>query len=235
LLLSQILIAAVAADEPIGSDTLTATMRGEADEPDNGGSVSGGGAGDPVPADAAPRPPAAHPALPASITTVLPPQRRHTRRWFLGAIAAVVAGAGGGVAAAFTRRQPRPVVHPAPQLLLDAYAAEQQLTRSAVLTARAEPAARARLLQLRRDHEAHAAALRAQLAPFAKPSRAARRRAAARARAVATTSAAMAAAEGRAATAASARAVRLAVSDPVTATVLATISACEAGHVQLLR
>lgn len=197
-------------------------MNEEPDEPGSGG--------EPAP----PPRPAGVPTVPAE--PLERQRRRHTRRWFLAGAGAVLVGAGGGVAAAFGQRRPRPVPHPPPQLLVDAYVAEQRLVASAAATARAAPAEeRVVLAQLRRDHEAHSAALRAELARFDHPSRVARRRATALAGRTVTTPAALAALEARAAGQAAGRANELAASHPVPATVLASIAGCESGHVQLLR
>lgn len=194
-------------------------MRDEGDEP--GSHCEPGGRGDPGESEPA-------------VAAAPPPTRRHTRRWFLAAAGAVLVGAGGGVGAAFARRPPRPVPHRPPQPLVDAYAAEQRLIDSAAATARADSAKRAVLAQLRRDHAAHLAALRAQLSGYDHPSRAARRRAAASAGRLATSTAALSAAEADAAGRAAARANQLAASHPITATLLASIAACESGHFTLL-
>jgi hypothetical protein len=120
-------------------------------------------------------------------------------------------------------------------VLLDAYAAERRLVDSAAATARAESGASEVVTELRGDHEAHLSALRAQLARFDPPSRAARRRATELAGRPVTASAALAGAERVAAQHAAARANQLAAAEPVTATLLASIAACESGHVLLLQ
>jgi hypothetical protein len=160
---------------------------------------------------------------------------RRNRRWFLAAGGAVVVGAGAGVGADFLRRRPRPPSpHPPPQAFVDALVTEQRLLASVSVTSRRQPSLAPRLGQLRRDHHAHVATLRAALAPYDRPTRAARRRALAAASPIAETSDALAAAEGDAATRAAERASRLAAADPVLATLFASIAACETTHVHIL-
>jgi hypothetical protein len=203
-------------------------MRDEGDEPGTDGPPQPAGV-EPQPGGVGPQPSSVG-AQPAAV----PQEGAHPRRWFLATAGAVVAGAGGGVAA-FARRSARPIPHRPPQVLLDAFAAEQRLIASAGATARAEPAARSVLTQVRNDHQAHLAALRAQLSRFDPPTRAAQRRATAHAGASVTARAALADAERTASAHAAARAFQLASAEPTTATLLASIAASEAGHVLLLQ
>jgi hypothetical protein len=159
---------------------------------------------------------------------------RHTRRWFLAAGGAVVVGAGAGVGADLLRHRPRPIPHPPPQVFVDALVTEQRLLASVSSTGRNQPSLAPRLGQLRRDHRAHVAALRAALAPYDRPTRAARRRALASASPIADTSEALADAERAAAGRAAERASRLAAADAVMATLFASIAACETTHVHVL-
>lgn len=159
---------------------------------------------------------------------------RPSRRWFLAAGGAVVVGAGGGVAADFLRRPHRPAPHPPPQVLVDALASEQRLLTSIASITRGQPSLGSRLGQLRRDHLAHVSALRAALTPYDRPTRAARRRATAAAGPTAGTVHALATAERVAARRAAERASRIAAADPVVATLLASIAACETTHIHVL-
>jgi hypothetical protein len=157
-----------------------------------------------------------------------------SRRWVLAVGGAVAVGAGGGVAADFLRRAPRPLPHPPPQVLVDALVTEQRLLASVTSTGHRAASLAPRLGQLRRDHQAHASALHAVLAPYDRPTRAALRRAAASAGPTADTAHALADAELEAARRAAERASRLAAADPVIATLLASIAACETTHLHVL-
>lgn len=149
-----------------------------------------------------------------------------TRRAVLwSGLGVVAAGAGAGVGVLLPAHPAQPRTR-APQPLLDALAAEQRLV--AVLSeASTDESLREPMALARADHLAHLEAIRAMLAAFAPT-----------AAAVSTPAAgppsreALRAAEAQAASAAAARA---AVLSGRTATVLASIAACEATHAELFR
>jgi hypothetical protein len=150
-----------------------------------------------------------------------------SRRWFLAGGAAVLLGGGGGAAAALLRDEkpaPPPV---APPELLAAAAAERRLIADLDATTGGTPAVRRVIVSARADHAAHLAALTRLLAGY-------RRTAATRPGAVRgtpRTRAELRAAEERAAAAAAAHAATL---PGGLAALLASISACEASHAELL-
>lgn len=157
---------------------------------------------------------------------------RHTRRWFLAGTGAVLLGAGGGVAADFTRKRPAAAPNPPPRALVEALHAEQGLV-NAVTRAGVDPGPdAARLRQIERDHRQHLAAVQAALAQY-DPLKPAPRAS----RAPATTgprpmpAATLRKAEAAAAHDGATRAGRLRGRN---ATLLASIAACEATHVELL-
>lgn len=157
------------------------------------------------------------------------------RAALLGGAAIAVAGAGGVAAGVLTRKgrtTPRP--RPAPGALVDALRAEESLVADATAALAADASLRPLVTQIRRDHQAHVAALRAALAPYDPPATAAppgaapgsnptspapRGRSGLRTR------------EQQAASAGTRRALRL---DGRAAALVASIAACEAGHGELL-
>lgn len=154
-----------------------------------------------------------------------PDPRSPGRRAFLvGASAAVVVGAGAGVAAGFAWAKPQPAPPPpVPAALVAAIAAEAVLL--AVIDSIADPSQARLLAAVRADHVAHEAALRALVpqgsAPYEVP----------KPTSAVTTFGGLAARERTAATQAARRA---AAADGTLAVLLASISACEAGHAELL-
>jgi hypothetical protein len=147
----------------------------------------------------------------------------------LGTAAVALLAAGGGVGYAFWRTRRRHPSPSAPAGLLAASRAEHALVAEfdAALAAGAAPPALLRTL--RRDHAQHAAAIDAAIAertgspPFSSASSAP---------ATATTRADLLDLERAATSAATRRALTLSGRD---ATLLASIAACEATHVELLR
>jgi hypothetical protein len=161
-------------------------------------------------------------------------RRGPSRRTFLvGGGVAVLAGAGGGVGAAFAQSKPRPPVPPPPPAdLLAALAAERTLIASVAAALSARPASRAVLAQIHADHEAHARALEAAIAPTTvRPDPAASPLPSSSPPPPVPGTAALRAAETAAAHTAASRA---AASTGRNATLLASISACEATHAELL-
>lgn len=151
------------------------------------------------------------------------------RRFLLGSAAAIVAAGGGGAAAALLHSRPAQTPELAPQtptLLLAAVAAEEDLI--AAIDAAGNAAA---LAHLRADHVAHREALlgavrlarRGSASPTPTSSSAPVPR---------LTLTQLGEAEAAAATAAAATASKLLGAD---AALLASISACEASHAELLR
>lgn len=161
---------------------------------------------------------------------VLPAARpRHTRRWFLAGTGAVLLGAGGGVAAEFARKQPKPPPNPPPMALVAAQTAEQNLLLDAQRTLKRSGADAARLSQIEGDHRLHLQALRAALTRY-DPLPKRRRRLSTRIAGPLGISA-LRKAESAAARDGAARARQLRGRD---ATLLASIAACEATHVEVL-
>lgn len=163
-----------------------------------------------------------------------PETRRHPRRWFLGGTAAVLVAGGGGVGAAFLRRTSGPKANPAPAALLAAVATERALLADIDATTGGSAEVRVALRQVRADHAAHLATLAELAAGYDPP------KGGSRAPTTAGTSLAggtprtleqLRTAERRAAAAAAGHAATL---TDRTATLLASISACEAGHAELL-
>jgi hypothetical protein len=158
----------------------------------------------------------------------VPARTGPSRRGFLvGGAVAMVAGAGGGIAGAALQPAPRQPPATVPAVLAAALAAEHELV--AALSAGGPPAISATLAQLATDHREHASALQALIgpgrgvtepAPTAAPPGPAP-----------LTVAQLKAAEQRAATRAARHAGGLTGRGAV---LLASISACEASHVELL-
>ena len=151
----------------------------------------------------------------------------------LAGLAGLVAGGAAGVGAGFlrTRRHRRRPQAP-PAALRDALAAEQQLLAVLDASIRAHPELRTTLMPVRRDHVAHAAALRNALRPYRSVTPAtASATASAGPRVPARGRAALAAAETAAAATATRHAAALTGAD---AALLASIAACEATHAEVL-
>lgn len=150
------------------------------------------------------------------------------RRVLFTAAGVVVAGAAGaGVALARPVQSHSPPQPPA--TLADALAAERRLAAGLLASAAADPGRsghRALLAQLAADHRAHADAIAALLADYPGAAAAIRP-----GPGTALTSAQLRAAEHRAGLAAARRA---AAHTGTTATLFASIAACEAGHASLL-
>jgi len=140
---------------------------------------------------------------------------------------AIVAGGGAGVGAAFLRHRPghRPPPPP-PTDLVAAAEAERRLIADLVATTGGSPDVRVVIAQATANHRAHLAALEALLrqyrAPVARPTRL---------RGSPRTKAQLRAAEHSAAIAAAGRAAHQGIA---LAGLLASISACEATHAELL-
>lgn len=162
--------------------------------------------------------------------------RSPSRRAVLIGGAAVVLAGGAGVAAGRLTGPGHPTAdpRPAPAALLAALRDEESLVTAAEAVLTADPASRRLVSQIRSDHRAHLAALRAALAPYdppvtrrggtspsptPTPATPPKNRAGLRAR------------EQQAAAAGARRSARLAGRD---AALLASIAACEAGHGELL-
>jgi hypothetical protein len=164
-------------------------------------------------------------ADPAEPPPLHPDPRSPGRRAFLvGAGAAVVVGAGAGVACGFAWHKPEPAPPPpVPADLVAAIAAEAVLL--ATIDAITEPGESKLLAAVRADHVAHEAALRALVpkgsAPYEVPKPA-----------PAATSRHELVGRERSASTQAAR--RAAAASGTLAVLLASISACEAGHVELL-
>lgn len=157
------------------------------------------------------------------------PRTGPSRRWFLAGGTAALAGAGMGVGAGFLQPESRPEPRRAPSALADAITAERQLLALAAAAARRDPTLRADVAALVDDHTAHLRALRSAAAGYDTA-----RAGPTPAPTFATTSpvrAQVRAAEQAAATAAARRAALLTGS---VAALLASISACESTHVELL-
>jgi hypothetical protein len=152
------------------------------------------------------------------------------RRWFLAGGAAVVVGGGAGVGVGLLRSESKPMPVPAPRALRDAIDAEQHLLALAAAALRRDPTLRAELAALTADHTAHLRALRAALTSYDRPAPTPTRTPTTLG-STSSVRAQLRAAERAAAATAAARAERL-VGPP--ATVLASISACESTHVELL-
>lgn len=149
-----------------------------------------------------------------------------TRRAVLWSVLGVAAAGAGAAAGALLPAHSGGARPPAPQPLLDSLAAETRLVamHAAAVT---DESLRGPMALARADHVAHLQAIRAMLAAFAPP-----------ANGVTTPAAgpadreALRAAEAQAGSAAAARAAAL---TGRTATVLASIAACEATHAELFR
>ncbi|WP_375485362.1 hypothetical protein [uncultured Jatrophihabitans sp.] len=155
----------------------------------------------------------------------------HPRRWFLAGGAAVVVGGGVGVGAGFLHHRSAPRRHPAPRDLVAALATELDLLALATAAVRRDAALRATANILVRDHSAHVRALRSALAAYDVPRRSAAASPSASGVPSAPSQAQVRATERAAAATAATRAGRL---TGTAATLLASISACEATHGELL-
>ncbi|MCU1669098.1 MAG: hypothetical protein JWP40_2025 [Blastococcus sp.] len=153
--------------------------------------------------------------------------RRVSRRGVLLSGLAVLAAGGGGVAIGALQHLHTAELPPAPAELVAALAAERSLIASIDATTGGSPSVRAALVHVRADHAAHQDALRAALATY-RPAASA---SASLPPAAALHLAELRAAEAQASTRAAARAAAI---TGRTAALLASISACEASHAELL-
>ena len=157
-----------------------------------------------------------------------------SRRWFLAGGVAVLLGAGAGVTAELlTHRHPaRPRPPTPPQALVEAVAVERALLADLDATTGGEPAVRAIIAQVRADHSAHLRALTALVASYGELSSApSPAESSAAPSGTPRTRAALRAAEQQAAAGAAHRANTLTGAH---AALLASISAAEASHADLL-
>src|SRR4051812_39744070 len=152
--------------------------------------------------------------------------RPRSRPWFRAGGLAVVAGAGAGVGAESLRDDSPPLPPPPPAVLVQAAAAERALIADLTATTGGAPDVRLVIEQARADHQAHLAALDGLLAAYRKPSATASPPAG-----TPRSQAQLRAAEVSAAAAAARRATGL---TGARAALLASISACESTHAQLL-
>lgn len=163
--------------------------------------------------------------------TVAPSADRGTsRRWFLAGAAAVLLGGGAGVAAEFvhTRHPAAPPSPPGPPAALSAAAvAERRLIADLDATTGGTPAVRQIIVAARADHADHLAALEDLLATYPAPGPAPDRLPG-----KPRTRAQLRTAEQRASSAAARHAEAL---DGARAALLASISACEATHAELMK
>jgi hypothetical protein len=161
----------------------------------------------------------------------LPPagrQRGTSRRWFLAGGAAVLLGGGSGVLAEVLTSRAPAGPPPAPAGLVAAAAAERALIADLDATTGGAPGVRRVIVAARADHAAHLAALTRLLRTYRAPAGTS----AARQQGTPRTLVQLRAAEVRASEGAVRRAVAL---DGATATLLASIAACEATHAALLQ
>ena len=161
---------------------------------------------------------------------------RPSRRWFLAGGVAAVVGAGAGVGVGFLQPESAPKPNPAPAELTDALAAERELLTLAAVALGRDPSLRADVAALRSDHTAHLRALQSAIAsydtsPTPSSTTASSTTPTPSSAPTSPVRAQLRAAERAAATAAAARAERLTGS---TAVLLASISACESTHAELL-
>lgn len=179
--------------------------------------------------DASPARPTPGPRHSARHSASEPEPARHPRRWFLAGAGAAVLAAAGGVGAALLRKEPAPDPDPAPAPLLAAIAAERALLADLDATTGGTPQVRRLLVQVRADHSAHLQALRSLAAAHDLPGAASSSTQAAPG--TPRSAAQLRAAENRAAATAAGHAAAL---EDRAATLLASISACEASHAELL-
>ena len=165
------------------------------------------------------------------IPVLFAPKPHRTRRWFLAGVGAVLLGAGGGVAAEFARKQPKPPPNPAPAALVSAQAAEEKLLLDAQRARKSSGADAARLGQLESNHRQHLQALRTALSRYDPPLPRGKRQHFATGISGPLSVSALREAESSAAREGAARAGQLRGRE---ATLLASIAACEATHVELL-
>ncbi|WP_375499933.1 ferritin-like domain-containing protein [uncultured Jatrophihabitans sp.] len=154
---------------------------------------------------------------------------RLPRRWFLaGGAAAVVAG-GAGVGIGFLQPESKPPLKPAPHALADALAAERELLAWAAAAIRRDPSLQAAAAELTSNHAAHLRALQAALSPYdtARPTPTPTPTFTA-------TSSARTQLRALERAAAASAATRAGLLTGPTATLLASISACESTHAELL-
>lgn len=159
---------------------------------------------------------------------VVPEPSGTSRRWFLAGGAAVLLGGGAGVGIEYGIRSGRTLPAAPPELVVAAET-ERSLIASLDATTGGVPDVRKVITAARADHAAHLAALEALLARYRRPPSATP---SARPSAAARTKAQLRTAEQAAATAAASRASALSGAH---AALLASISACEATHAELLR
>ena len=150
-----------------------------------------------------------------------------TRRRLLGAGAVVVVTAGAGVAIGALRPFGGKAGEPAPQLLVDAIARERTLIASIDLAVAADASLEALLKPIRADHTAHAGAVQDLVDQYRRPAHSVSTRA-------------VSSPPGKPALLAAELAAQIAAASSSTsvtgetAVLLASIAACEAGHVALL-
>jgi hypothetical protein len=142
-----------------------------------------------------------------------------------------VVGAGAGAGAEYLHKRSPTRPPPAPGALTAAAAAERALIADLDATTGGAPEVRRFIVQARADHTAHLAALTALLASYRAPAGSPSTSAPARP-GTARTLAQLRAAEQRASATAAGHAAAL---RDAQAALLASISACEAGHAELLR
>ena len=155
-----------------------------------------------------------------------------SRRWFLAGGAAVLLGGGAGVLADFLQESSSHPPPPAPRALLAAISAERVLIADLTATTGGTPPVRRIIVRAHADHAAHLAAL-VQLREAFGPSPGSRSPSPSPSlRGTPRTLAQLRAAEAQASAAAARHAAQL---DGGLAALLASISACEASHAELLR
>lgn len=170
--------------------------------------------------------PTVSPTVPPPLPSAAPPAPLRTRRWVLAGGLAVLAGGGAGVGAAFLRRH-RTHRPPAPPAVLVALAeTERRLIADLDATTGGSAEVRVVIEQATANHRDHLSAIEGLLAQYrsaaAKASRSPGRP---------RTKAELRSAESAAAAAAAGWAVR---QGPSLAGLLASISACESSHAELL-
>ncbi|HKC27521.1 MAG TPA: hypothetical protein VKB75_05875 [Jatrophihabitans sp.] len=156
------------------------------------------------------------------------PQAGTSRRWFLAGGAAVLVGGGAGVVAELLTSHDPAGPPPAPPALIAAASAERALIADLDATTGGTAAVRQVIVAARADHAAHLAALTRLLRSYHAPAGPT----AARPQGTPRTLAQLRSAETRASAAAVHRAATL---GGITATLLASIAACEATHAALLQ
>lgn len=185
-------------------------------------------------------PPAAPPAAPPRpspgprhAAPATDERRGHPRRWFLAGAGAAVLAAAGGTGAALLRDRATTEPNSAPAALLAAIAAERDLLADLTATTGGTPEVRRVLTAVAANHTRHLTALQELATAFDDAAGSSAPAASGSTPAAGTprTRAQLRAAEQRASRQAASRAASL---DGRTATLLASIAACEATHAELL-